>query len=100
MDTVWKTLEWPELGVRCPRCGNDGRPGAWERNGSAPFRITEQVARLWDFVPQRTAGSPLVLVVDGDSEKVDWESGSGLKLLCMGCFAELEISDELEVDFG
>ncbi|HEV7239884.1 MAG TPA: hypothetical protein VGQ36_11640 [Thermoanaerobaculia bacterium] len=54
---------------------------------------------MWDFAPKRDGEGPLVLEVDIDSDEVDWESGAGVKLLCMACFAELEISDEVEVDF-
>lgn len=100
MDARWETLEWPEIGVRCPECGNAGHPGLWEAHAHVPFQIMERVARMWSFVPKRTAVGPLVLEVVVDSEAVDWESGSGLGLLCMACFSEFEINENLEVDFG
>lgn len=100
METQCKTLGWPESGIRCPHCGNDGRSGAWERNADAPFRVIEHVARTWEFVPKRVDGGSLVFEVEVGADEGDLEIGVGVRVLCLECFAELEIDDGTVVDFG
>jgi hypothetical protein len=72
----------------------------WEQYGTAPFRLTEWVARTWDFVPTRDGDGSIVLDVDVASDEVVWESGTEMKFLCVGCGAEMEIKGDVEVFFG
>lgn len=74
---------WTSLAIRCPRCGNTGRLGdAWEKNGEVPFKVVEDVVRSWTFSASREADGKLTLVVDTESDDVDWESGTGLRFEC------------------
>jgi hypothetical protein len=36
-------IDWPELPISCPHCGNHGQAGGeWEENGWTPFRLIEE----------------------------------------------------------
>lgn len=91
---------WTSLAISCPKCGNTGRPGdAREKNGEVPFKVVEDVVRSWTFSASREADGKLILVVDTESDDVDWESGTGLRFECMGCFFEFPLPDAHQVIF-
>lgn len=85
--------------LRCPDCGNDGEEGgAWEQNAPVPFRMVERVLRSWHFEIVEQSGER-IMIGDTATDKVDWESGDGLRLECCACFEHFPIPEGLAVDF-
>ena len=95
-DTLWR-----ELPIVCPSCGNHGeRDGEWETNAAVPFKLIEEVVRSFEFSAEIDADGHLSIVADVETDKVDWESGSGLRLECMACFGQFPTPDGAEIDFA
>lgn len=93
--------QWTELAIVCPHCGNDGRDdGRWKVNGWTPFRLVEEVMRSWMFEAQRDPDGTLVLTADASNDKVDWESGTNLRLECVSCFGTFALPDGAELEFA
>lgn len=85
--------------LRCPHCGNEGEEGdEWEANAPGPFRLVEEVLRSWYFDIVEREGE-LLLLADPGTDKVDWESGNGLRIECCACFEHFPIPTNLPVDF-
>src|SRR5438093_11926294 len=83
-DEVFDT-RWSELPIICPFCGNHGESaGDWETNAAVPFKLIEEVVRSFEFSPEIDADGRLSIVADVETDKVDWERGSGLRVEWMG----------------
>jgi hypothetical protein len=95
-----ESVRWTEFAIVCPHCGNHGQEGGpWEANCWNPFRLIENVLRSFLFVPKRYEEGAVLLVADTDTDKVDWESGTGFRLECMQCFKEFALPEGFEIDF-
>lgn len=91
---------WSELPIVCPHCGNHGEHnGAWQTNGCTPFRLVEEVVRSWVFEAQRDKDGTLLLTADASNVKVDWESGTTLRLECGQCFETFPLPEGAKVNF-
>ena len=91
---------WTELPIVCPHCGNHGEEdGPWEANGVSPFRLIEDVVRLWRFQAQQNAAGELLITADAENDDVDWESGTNLRLECGQCFGAFPLPEGAQVDF-
>jgi hypothetical protein len=91
---------WTELAIVCPHCGNAGEEdGLWQANGWTPFRLVEEVVRSWAFEAERDASGILMLTADASNDKVDWESGTNLRLECGTCFGTFALPDQAKVEF-
>jgi hypothetical protein len=86
--------------IRCPQCGNAGREeDGWGAHAPIPFRIVERVVRSWDVVGARRLADKILLVVDLETDRVDWESGEGEELQCNACFAEFPLPEGVDLEF-
>jgi len=71
--------------IKCPSCGNtDLDTIEWQEWVVVSRKLNEL-----------TEGT---LLVDGGSEKMDFESGKDESLYCKGCYSEFPIPDGLDVD--
>ena len=92
--------QWLQLPIVCPHCGNHGeRNRNWEKNGWTPFRLIEEVIRSWEFSAAVDGQGKLSLIADTNSDEVNWESGSNLRLECVECFNEFPVPEDAHVDF-
>ena len=81
-------------------CGNIGEEHALSQaNGWTPFRLVEEVVCSWIFEAQRDASGTLVFIADASHDKVDWESGTNLRLECGTCFGAFPLPDQTKVEF-
>jgi hypothetical protein len=91
--------QWLELPIICPNCGNHGEPdGQWEANAWTPFKLIEEVVRSWEFAAE-AAGDSVTLTADSESDSVDWESGTNLRVECMQCFEAFPLPENPSVSF-
>ncbi|SRR6266851_3181826 len=91
---------WTELPIICPTCGNRGETdGDWERNAAVPFKLVEEVVRSFEFSAMVGDAQRLLIVVDVETDEVDWESGNGMRVECMVCFSQFAIPEGAEIDF-
>lgn len=92
-DTVEGT-SWIDLSIICPHCGNHGDEGGLrEANGVSPFRLIEDVVRLWRFQAQQNAAGTLVITADAENDDVDCESGTNLRPECGQCFGAFPLPE-------
>ncbi len=95
-----EATRWIDLGIVCPYCGNRGdADGGWTTNAWVPFKLVENVIRSFAFAGTKDPDGGLSLVADVETDDVDWESGSDLRLECMQCFGDFPLPDEAGVDF-
>lgn len=93
-------VSWLGLPIVCPDCGNHGQSdGEWERHASIPFKLVEEVVRSWEFSARVESEGKLKIDADTESNEVDWESGTTLRLECMACFGDFPIPQDAEVSF-
>lgn len=91
---------WSELPLVCPHCGNHGEAGGlWQMNAWTPFKLVEEVVRSWVFEAKIGQGGSLILLADGESDEVDWESGTNLRFECMQCFGQFPVPNDVALDF-
>lgn len=91
---------WHELPIVCPHCGNHGEPaGPWQMNAWTPFKLIEEVVRSWVFDAKMSDSGSLVIVAEGESDEVDWESGANLRFECTQCFGQFPVPEGADVDF-
>jgi hypothetical protein len=94
------TTDWSNLPIVCPHCGNHGADGGeWMRNSHTPFKLVEDVVRSFEFVAQSEPDGTLRLVADVESDSVDWESGTNMRIECMQCLGNFELPDQIDYDF-
>ena len=92
--------KWTELGIVCPSCGNRGHhAGRWRRRARVPFRVIEDVVRSFEFSASKDEGGRLVLLIDTDTDSVDWESGTGFRFECTNCFTSFEMPADVDYDY-
>ena len=92
---------WTELPIGCPHCSNHGdEGGAWQTNGWTPFRLVEEVVRSWIFEAKGDSSGALLLTADASNDKVDWESGTNLRLECGQCFETFPLPPQTKVEFA
>lgn len=95
-----ESTPWNDLGIACPHCGNNGDDsGGWTTNAWVPFKLIEEVVRSFAFAGRREADGGLFLIADVETDSVDWESGSDLRIECMQCFGDFPIPEGAGVDF-
>lgn len=100
MERGMDETRWTDLLIVCPHCGNHGEAdGPWSVNGWTPFKLIEEVTRSWVFSAEMDRAGKLYLTADSNSDDVNWESGTGLRLECMQCFGEFPLPAEAEVNF-
>lgn len=91
---------WSGLPIVCPHCGNHGdADGPWKTNASSPFKLIEEVVRSFVLDAEIDGSGTLFLRADVESDEVDWESGTNLRIECMQCFGEFAIPEGADVDF-
>jgi hypothetical protein len=91
---------WTELPIVCPFCGNRGEAeGVWETNAAVPFKLVEEVVRSFEFSVQVDVDGWLFIEADVETDEVDWESGSGVRLECISCFGQFPVPDGADIDF-
>jgi len=91
---------WADIPIVCPSCGNHGEPeGEWETNAAVPFKLIEEVIRSFEFSARIDVGGRLFMAADVETDKVDWESGKGLRLECMACFDQFPVPGGADIDF-
>ena len=99
MSTGIEQSQWLALPIVCPHCGNHGEPdGQWEANGWTPFKLIEEVVRSWEFTAE-AQGDVVLLTADAESDGVDWESGTNLRIECMQCFGSFPLPERATVSF-
>ena len=92
--------KWLVLPIVCPHCDTHGEPdGPWQMNAWTPFKLVEEVVRSWVFDATTSDSGSLVIVADGESDDVDWESGANLRFECMQCFGQFPVPEGADVDF-
>ena|SRR5438552_17250622 len=97
MDGNVDEIEWPELPIACPHCGNHGEPdGAWEANAWVPFKLIEEAVRAWEF-RATDDGGVLRLSADVEDGSIDRKSGTNIRIECMQCFQSFAIPEGAEV---
>src|SRR5260370_42028493 len=91
---------WSELPIVCPTCGNHGETeGEWETNAAVPFKLVEEVVRSFEFSAEMDVDGRLFIAADVETDEVDWESGTGMRLKCMACFGQFPVPDDADIDF-
>ena len=95
-----RLIMWSALGIVCPHCGNRGEDdGGWRRNCQTPFRLVEDVPRLWLFSAVVDLTGTLRITADARRDQVDWEGGTNLRFACMSCFGDFPLPERASVDF-
>lgn len=91
---------WDEIPIVCPSCGNHGqRKGRWRTNAAVPFKLVEEVVRSFEFTAGVDDEGKLWIVGDVETDSVDWESGTNLRIECMACFNQFPIPAGTDVEF-
>ena len=86
--------------IRCPYCDNRGEPdGGWQIHSPTPFKLVENVPRLWIFTSELDAKGMWRIVADASRDQVIWEGGTNLRLVCMTCFGEFPLANHASVEF-
>ncbi len=89
-------IDWPELPISCPHCGNHGQAGGeWEENGWTPFRLIEEVVQSWQFTPVER-GDGLSLIADAAAGT---DPLTNLQIECGQCFELFSLPEKTKVQF-
>ena len=92
--------KWTSLAIVCPSCGNRGHHrGGWRRHASVPFRVIEEVVRSFEFSAARVETGKLSLMIDTDTDSVDWEGGTGFRFECTKCYHSFSMPEDTDYDF-
>jgi hypothetical protein len=77
----------------CPECCNDatGAGQEWLVNGPTPFRLVEDVTRSWTLTARCEDAEGLILMVDTDRDRVDWENGTNRRVECVQCLTHFPL---------
>lgn len=98
-DEIGRT-PWTELPIRCPDCGNHGeRNGEWATWHPVPFKLVENVLRSFMFAASVDKNGVVSLRADVETDDVDWDSGTGMRLQCVQCGREFEVPENSSIDF-
>lgn len=95
-----RKTRWLSLPIVCPYCGNHGRAnGRWNTNAAVPFKLVEDMVRSFEFVATIDKDDQLSLVANVNTDSVDWESGTNLRIECMQCFGDFAVPKRADIDF-
>ena len=89
-------IDWQELPICCPHCGNHGQAGGeWEENGWTPFRLIEEVVQSWQFMPVK-GREGLTLIADAAAGT---DPLTNLQVECGQCFELFPLPEKTKVQF-